>query len=86
MSLQNPPWLLLLFLTFLFTKSQCAINYQADQDIRKAIKQAVYDGLSTINSFLHRSYWFYLNKIDCTMYDVSVQSRKLNYRIIYKCG
>lgn len=71
-------------LMLLVTLSLQALNQEADQAIRDAIKAAVLDGLATVDNYVLTNYWYYLRGADKVSFNVSVLPTKLNYIRIYQ--
>lgn len=61
----------------------CALNDEADQAIRNAIKAAVMDGLNIVDSFLREEYWQFLKGAEIPLYNVTILTNVLNYKLIY---
>ena len=75
--------LLLTTLLLLFTSSHCALNEEADRDIKSHIKIAVKQGLTTIDNQLRDKYWQFLRQSELVHYNTQILPQVLNYKLIY---
>ena len=83
MSLPMKLTLLLTTLLLLITPSYCALNEEADRDIRSHIKIAVKQGLTTIDDQLREKYWQFLRQGELVHYNTQILPQVLNYKLIY---
>ena len=74
----------LLLFSLLAVLSLQALNAEADADIRRAIKLAVLDGLSTVDSFVRKYFWYYLLGAERISFNVIVLRDHLNYILLYR--